>query len=217
MLRGEDQEFEVRTTGVTPAPSDLGQNQQPIIPAVFPQAAAAFLGISQPTVGIGDAVYYSAQLPPRLRVRRPRAPDQDPTAAAFTVQCSDPFENSGLALLRFGGCGSRLNGMAATLRRDLSQALSDKLDNEVFNRALDGLFVGTNLANNNTNAVDTFATYRKRFAYDAIDGKWASRTSDLRILVGADTYGSMGEKYRGSNSDQNALDSLTRMVSGIQV
>ena len=35
--------IEERTTGVTPAPADVGASQRPIIPAVFPQAAASFL------------------------------------------------------------------------------------------------------------------------------------------------------------------------------
>ena len=55
LRRGEADELETRA--VTPAPGNVGQNQQPIIPAVFPQSAHAFLGIPTPTVGVGEAVY----------------------------------------------------------------------------------------------------------------------------------------------------------------
>ena len=49
--------LEVRATGVTAAPSDVGQNQAEIIPAVFPQSCAAFIGVDMPTVPVGEAVY----------------------------------------------------------------------------------------------------------------------------------------------------------------
>ena len=47
--------LEVRA--ITPAPADVGQNQAAIIPAIFPQSAAAFMGIDMPTVGVGESVY----------------------------------------------------------------------------------------------------------------------------------------------------------------
>ena len=47
--------FEERA--VTPAPGQVGQNQQGIIAYVFPQSAASFLGVDQPTVPVGEAVY----------------------------------------------------------------------------------------------------------------------------------------------------------------
>ena len=42
---------------MTPAPGDVGHSQQPIIPGVFPQACAAFLGVDMPTVGVGEPVF----------------------------------------------------------------------------------------------------------------------------------------------------------------
>ena len=48
----------LETRAVTPAPGQVGQNQQPIIPYVFPDSAAAFLrNFDMPTVGVGDAVF----------------------------------------------------------------------------------------------------------------------------------------------------------------
>ena len=35
----------LRTRAVTPAPTNVGTNQQPIIPMVFPDSVAAFLGV----------------------------------------------------------------------------------------------------------------------------------------------------------------------------
>ena len=43
----------LETRAVTPAPSDAGQNQAAIIPGVFPQSCAAFMGVDMPTVPTG--------------------------------------------------------------------------------------------------------------------------------------------------------------------
>ena len=42
---------------VTPGATNVGQNQQAVISYVFPQSAAAFLGVSMPTVPVGEAVF----------------------------------------------------------------------------------------------------------------------------------------------------------------
>ena len=42
---------------MTPAPSNVGQTAQEIVPYVFPQSAAAFLGVDMPTVGVGESVW----------------------------------------------------------------------------------------------------------------------------------------------------------------
>ena len=42
---------------VTPGADNVGQVEQPVIPYVFPASAAAFLGVSMPTVGVGEVVY----------------------------------------------------------------------------------------------------------------------------------------------------------------
>ena len=42
---------------VTPIPSDVGRNQNRIIPQVFPDSVSGFLGVGQPTVPVGESVY----------------------------------------------------------------------------------------------------------------------------------------------------------------
>ena len=48
---------EPEARAVTPGRAEVGTNQQPIIPGVFPQSCAAFLGVDMPTVGVGEAVF----------------------------------------------------------------------------------------------------------------------------------------------------------------
>ena len=47
----------LETRAVTPAPSTVGADQSAIIPGVFPQSVAAFLGVDMPTVGVGEHVF----------------------------------------------------------------------------------------------------------------------------------------------------------------
>ena len=47
----------LETRAVTPGATNVGQVQQPVVPYVFPQSAAAFLGVDMPTVGVGEVVY----------------------------------------------------------------------------------------------------------------------------------------------------------------
>ena len=47
--------------GVTPAPTNVGENADTIIPYVWPQSVSTFLGIYQPTVATGDSCFQCAQ------------------------------------------------------------------------------------------------------------------------------------------------------------
>ena len=47
----------LETRAVTSAPSEVGEVQQGIIPYVFPDSAAAFIGVDMPTVAVGEAVF----------------------------------------------------------------------------------------------------------------------------------------------------------------
>lgn len=49
-------EDDLETRAITPAPANVGKEQHSIIPYVFPQSAATFLGISMPSVGVGEQI-----------------------------------------------------------------------------------------------------------------------------------------------------------------
>ena len=59
----------LETRAVSPAPAQVGQNQQPIISYVFPDSCAAFLSVDMPTVPVGDSVF--AVLSSELDVHTP--------------------------------------------------------------------------------------------------------------------------------------------------
>ena len=209
--RAQRERTEHRTAGVTPAPGQTGQAQRPIIAAVFPQAAITFLDIAQDRVPVGDAVY--TVLSTSASPGRPaEGADQTHSAAAFSAAVLNPARLQA-SLFYSREDEARLAGMDAALRQNLSDALSDELDEVV----IDDLLTGSTLASNAAGAADTFASYRKRFVYDRIDGIYASQASDLKLLVGAATNGDMAATYRADEAAENALGSLQYETTGVQV
>ena len=217
LRRHDDGEgVEHRTTGVTPVPAagSIGASQSEIIPAVFPEAAAAFLGIPQPTVPVGERVYtvLSTSAAPGVPAK---GTEQAHSAAAFTAAVLSPSRiQASLFFAREDR--ARLAGLNEALRANLSEALGDELDQQVLT-GTNGLLTGTNLANNTASAADTFATYRSRFAFGLVDGRYAMMAGDLRLLVGSATYAHMASVYRGNSSDLDALASLMTATGGVRV
>ena len=204
--------LEVRA--VTPAPSDVGQNQATIIPGVFPDSCAAFLGIDLPTVGVGEAVF-----PVLTTNATVHTPAENATAAETTGAFSaDVLSPSRLQASFFYSREDRARfaGMDEALRQNLNDALSDGLDKQII-AGSNGLLTGTNLANHNVTVVTTFALYLSQFGYGRVDGRYASMTGDLRAVVGAGTYANMGAQYRNDSVDRNALDRLSEITGGVKV
>ena len=203
--------LESRTTGVTPAPADAGATQRPIIPAVFPQSVVAFLDIMQDRVGVGEAVY--TVLSTSAAPGRPaEGAEQAHTTGAFTAKALSPGRLQA-SLFYSREDRSRLAGMDAALRQNLSDALADELDEVV----VDDLLTGSTLGNNNASVLDTYATYRKRFLYDNIEGIYATMASDVKFVLGSDSYGDMAASYRSNSSDMNALQALMAESGGVRV
>ena len=203
--------LEQRTTGVTPAPADAGAMQRPIIPYVFPQSAVAFLDIQQDRVGVGEAVYtvLSTAAAPGTPAE---GTEQAHSTGAFEAKVLSPGRIQA-SLFYTREDRARLAGMDAALRQNLSDALADALDEAV----LDDLLTGSTLGNNNASAADDYATYRKRFLYDQIDGIYASMAGDVKMVLGSDSYGDMAATYRSNNSDMNALGAIMTESAGVRV
>lgn len=209
MLRDEPE-----TRAATAAPADTGRNQQPIIPGVFPQSAASFLGVDMPTVGVGDSVF--PVLTTNAAVRTPaKGAAAAETDGSFSAEVLSPSRLQA-SFFYSREDRARFAGMAEALRQNLTDALSDALDKQVISGP-NGLLTGTNLANHTVSALTSFATYMTNFAYGRVDGVFAPMASDLRIVVGAGTYGHMGGVYRNNSVDRTVLDRLMEVTGGIRV
>ena len=204
----------LETRAVTPAPGEVGQEQQTIVPYVFPNSAAMFLGVDMPTVGVGEKVF--PVLTSELSVGTPAEnAEQGETTGAFSADVLSPgrlqasFFYSREDRARFGG-------MDAALRENLTAGLADGLDNAILS-GTNGLFIGTNLPDNAQTTNDDFDSYLNNLCWNQIDGRYASMASDLAMVVGAATLKDLGQTYRNTTVDRSALDRLMELTSGVRV
>ena len=202
---------EHRTSGITSGPGNAQQDQRPIIPAVFPSSVAAFLGINGESVGVGAAAF---------AVVSTSASPGTPAEGAEQAHSAAAFESVALVPTRLQASlffsvedAARIMGLSEALRMNLSDALSDALDDQI----LTNMFTGTNLADHNTNTTGTFVTTKKRIVYDSVDGTYAANAGDLRVVLGSESLAFLGSLYRGTNSDVDALESVTGKVGGLRV
>ena len=199
---------------VTPAPGNVGQEQNAIIPYVFPQSAASFLGVEMPTVGVGDAIY--PVLTSTLAVGTPdENGNQDETTGGFSATVLTPSRIQA-AFFYSREDRARFAGMDSALRENLSAGLADGLDDAILS-GTNGLFTGTNLPNNAQTTNDTFDSYLSNLIWNQIDGRYAAMTADLAMVVGAATYKDLGQTYRNTSVDRSALDRIMELVSGVRV
>ncbi len=205
----------LETRAVTPAPGQVAQNQAEIIPGVFPMSCAAFLGIDMPTVPVGEAVY---------PVLTTNATSGTPAENAAQAETTGSFSADVLSPTRIQASffysredRARFSGMDEALRANLSDALSDKMDQQIL-AGTDGLLAGTNLPNHNSSAEASYAHYRSELGYGRVDGKYAASVGDLKIVMGAATYGHAAAAFRSANAgDRAALEDLMQVSGGVRV
>ena len=220
LMREWPDELEARA--VSPAPSDVAQNQASILPYVFPDSAAMFMHVNMPTVGVGEAVYPVITSMPAVATPAENATptgtgidSEGHSTAAFSADVLSPSRIQA-SFFYSREDRARFAGMDSSLRENLSMGLSDGLDKEII-AGTNGLLAGTNLANHNVTTETTYALYRDQFAFGRVDGRYASTAAALRILMGAATYAHAAAEYRGNSDNMDALMSLMSVVDGIRV
>ena len=205
----------VETRAVTPAPADVGTNQSAIVPGVFPASCAAFLGIDTPTVPVGEAVFPVLSTNAAVEVLAENDPGTE-TTGSFTADVLSPGRLQA-SFFYSREDRARFAGMDEALRMNLSDALSDKLDQQIL-AGTNGLLTGTILVNHNVSAVTTYANYRDLFGYGRVDGTYAMSIGDIRMVVGAGTYGHMAAQFRSANAgDRAAVEDLMDVTGGVKV
>ena len=212
----------VERRAVTPAPGEVGTQQDAIIPGVFPDSCAAFLGVDMPTVGVGEKVFpvltqnAIAGVPAEGAVPTGTGLGSlGETTGTFSAEVLSPSRIQA-AFFYSREDRARFMGMDASLRDNLSASLMDKLDQQIL-VGTNGLLTGTNLANHAAAAATTFANYVADFGYGRVDGRYASSTSMLRAVVGSATLAHAGTTYRHANADDLAIERLMAITGGIKV
>ena len=205
----------LETRAVTPAPGQVAQNQSSILPGVFPQSCTTFLRIDMPTVPTGDAVF--PVLATNADVGKPAEnATQAETTGSFSADVLSPSRLQA-SFFYSREDRARFSGMDEALRSNLSDALSDGLDKQIL-AGTEGLFTGSKLANHNVTAATTYANYRSELAYGRVDGTYAGSVGDLKIVMGAATYGHAAGVFRSTNAgDRAALEDLMAVTGGVKV
>ena len=174
------------TRAITAGPAVDGPVES-AVPFVFQRSAAASLGIEMPTHGAG------AVQVPRVTTAPPAdTPGKEgaapKTAAVIALDSKTPKRISG----QFEVLAEDLAvypALEAVLGESIRGALSNELDEEVFNgpaAGLNGLFTQASTVAV-AGAVETYATGVARLAA-LVDGSHAYSLSDLRCVVGPSTY-----------------------------
>ena len=205
----------VEERDLTPAPTNTGASEQPVVSAVFANSVASFLSVDQPTVGAGDAVY--PVITSRPTVGGPHTDDTvvAETTGAFAAELLQPARIQASYFYKRTDA-ARFAGMSNALRENLSMSLSDGLDKEIVT-GTNGLLTGTNLGNNNVSAVTSYDLFIQQFAYGRVDGRYAGSVADVRSVMGSGSYALAGAKYRGNNGDRTAASELDRVTGGLRV
>ena len=209
-------ERNLETRAVTPAPTNVQGTQNRIIPAVFPASAAAFLGIPQPTVGIGEQVY---------PVLTTSATVNTPAKNAESTETTGAFSSDKLTPQRLQASffwaredAATFQGMGEALRANLREALSDKLDEYILSDGTVGLLGGGIDAPTDPTDTATWAGYKSDIA-SIVDGRYASSESDVRVVFGGSTWAHMRSLYRGTQNgtDDDAVTALRNMGTSVRV
>ena len=107
-------------------------------------------------------------------------------------------------------------GMGDALQEALQGGIADKLDSEIM-QGTNGLLTGTILDNHNVIALSDFDDFVRLLGFARVDGRYASSTGDLRLVMGTEAYAKAGNVYRNANVDRTALDRLMEVTGGVRV
>ena len=211
--------LEQRVDVVTPvaAAALADGSQAAIAERVFTRSVASRLGVAIPTVPVGAAVY-PIMLSGTAAAMAADGTEVDAAAASFTGHNLDPIRVSAAYLFNVRQT-LQLRDFENVLRRDLTALISDKMDDQIVNGNgvapnVNGFL--TELPADTHTGTTTFAHFLSAFT-SVVDGINAYNLTDLRAIVGKDTFEHAYSIYRGNNSDTSAYEHVLARVGGISV
>ena len=201
---------------VTEAPTNVGTSQEPTLTPVFAMGDAAFLGVDTPSVPVGDAVFPVLTTRPTIRGPFVDSSDADETDGTFESNLLAPGRLQAAFSYRRTDA-ARFGSMGDSLRMALNEGLSEGVDQKLVAGA-SGLLTGANLTSHDAGAtVTSYDEYVSRFGFGRVDGRYAARRSDLKVLLGSATYAKAGSTYRANETETSALDRLMEIVADVKV
>ena len=73
------------------------------------------------------------------------------------------------------------------------------------------------LANHNVTTATTYDLYLSQLVYDRIDGRYASGSGDVKMVMGSSVYSNAGATYRNTSVDRTVLDRMMDISGGVKV
>ena len=195
----------VETRAITAAPGTVGVNLDPIRPAVFASSIAPRLGIEMPRVKSGT--YASATITTsQTAAARDKSAAAVGNAGGFTVTTATPKRVSArleLAIEDVAAVGQA--NFESILRENLSMVLSDELDDQIINGGgsapnLIGMFQRLTDPTGSPTAIAKFDDFVGKFCA-GVEGLWASRTNEVAIVAGPETYRLSAKTFRDGPTD----------------
>lgn len=205
-----------------PAANDQAQAMRPTLDRIFARSDLASLGVRMESVPSGQPVYpvVTAGSAAGFLAEGVAAADDTITISTTKISPSRLTVSSSWSVEDVAAFAE----VEAVLRRDLSKAMSDKLDDAVLTgdgtgANLTGMFVtAAGLAaptgNFEASAENTFDTYATQFA-EGIDGLNAYGLGDLQALIGVDTLKHMEGKWR-ANGEVSAASYMGQRLAGLR-
>lgn len=220
---GLDTDLEHRADVVTPVDASLGpRNQADVLPRVFTRSVAARLGVSMPSVPVGQQVY-PIMASGTGASNAADAAQVDATAGSFTGHTLEPVRLTGAYLFNARQT-LQLRNFEAVLRRDLSAVMSDEMDRQIIQGDGQGAHV-TGFLNElpapaDTAGVTTWEQWLNIFS-GLVDGLNAFMLSDLRAIVGAEQFQYLVSLFRTGATDngprESAWDYVGMKIGGASV
>ena len=193
---------------------DVEGDQQSVIPMVFPASISGFLGLSQPSVAVGQQIF--PVLTTGATVGTPaKSAAQAETTGVFTAYTISPSRVQ--AAFRYTREDAAMfPQLDDSLRQNLDDAIMHEVDDLNINDATNGLLGTAGLTNPTNPTADAgFADYLA-LVYDSVDGTYAGMASDVRLAMAVKAYQHAGGEFRGNNTDVPAIEHIMRIAGGVR-
>ena len=201
----------LESRAVTPAPANTGASQAEIVQPVFARGDADYLGTWMPTVAVGEATYPVLTSRPTVGGPHSDSTSVAETTGAFTGDALEPERLQASFYYRRTDA-ARFAGMGEALRLALRDGLGEAVDAQVVAQIV------ADVARTDAAAVFTYGDYLQDLVYSRIDGRYASRPSDIRLLLGSETMAAASDIYRSANAgEMSAAEKLESLAGGARV
>ena len=217
----ESREMESRVVtgapGFNPGAGTGGINMSPIAPKVFAPSIAAYMGIDMPMVPSG--MFGQARINAALSAAAiAKGGVSAATAATFTVSNTTPHRVSArLEFLAEDVASAGVSNFESALRQNLTMALSAELDEQFINGSGAGANISGLFKTLPDATVDgtllTFARGLLKLS-SLVDGLWATESSEVRQVVGVDTFRLASRLVTSAATGEVTLAEYLKRVSG---